>query len=273
MNNTGIFCSSVSVFEAMAAYDTGFPFSVVCVSSFPPFCPDGSILVSHRCLSSVHPLPSNCPNPPKWHTVAFCSDSFLAPRSCSLVSSAYRLMTYPSPQTCHLTYWLTYDVIFGLLANTCPVFWKLPLPAVSSGLAETIPISPWMQEKLRPCPLTSSPPPPSILSDKWTARIDSTFYSLDEPWNLLPPLCMNPFCCLGSDPILLSGAPVLTSSSSLPVSDLPLCNQPLIRCHNMHRVPWVPHSLTLDFKGLPTQSVDAELLAVLRPEDADENSS
>ena len=65
MNNTDIFCSSLSVFEAMATYDTGFPFSVVCVSSFSPFCPDGPILVSHRCLSSIHPLPSGCPNPPK----------------------------------------------------------------------------------------------------------------------------------------------------------------------------------------------------------------
>lgn len=74
MNNTGIFCSSVSVFEAMAAYDTAFPFSVVCASSFSPFCPHGSILVSHRCLSSIHPLPSSCPNPPKWHSsAAFCS--------------------------------------------------------------------------------------------------------------------------------------------------------------------------------------------------------
>ena len=113
--------------------------------------------------------------------------------------------------------------------------------------------------------LPSLTPPFSIstasctLLDKWSARIDPTFYSWDQPWHLLTPLCVVPLPQF--TPILISGIPVLISIPSLPACDRALSKKPLILWNYKHRVPWVSQPLMLGFKGLPIQSIEAELLA------------
>ena len=99
----------------------------------------------------------------------------------------------------------------------------------------------------------------STLLDKWSARIDPTFYSWDQPSHLLTPLCVVPLPHF--TPILISGIPVLISIPPLPACDRALSKQPLIVWINKHRVPWLSQPLTLGFQGLPIQSIEAELLA------------
>lgn len=219
MNNTGIFCSSVSVFEAMAAYDTGFPFSVVCASSFSPFCPHGSILVSPRCLSSIHPLPSSCPNPLKWQFCGILLWLFSGPTL--LFTGFFSLQVDDLPTSpdvspdllahlwCYL--WTSHQYLSCVLETSppCSVLWigrNHPNFTLNAGETQTL----------------SSDTFPSIsLHTFWQMNSQDWFYFLPFGWALEPaPSSLHVFCCLGSDPILLSGVPVLTSSSSLPVSDL-----------------------------------------------------